>query len=120
MAKRVLVVDDDPIQRRLLEETIKRLGFETRTAASGEQALAILEGPERSTINLVLLDLVMTGLDGMGVLTKLQAKAGVPPIIVQTANGSIDAAINAMRAGAIDFVVKPGTSRHLDQERVED
>jgi DNA-binding NtrC family response regulator len=114
MAKRLLVVDDDPIQRRLLEETIKRLGFETRTANSGEQALAILEGPERSTINLVLLDLVMAGLDGMAVLTKLQAKPGVPPIIVQTANGSIDAAINAMRAGAIDFVVKPASPERLD------
>jgi DNA-binding NtrC family response regulator len=114
MAKRVLVVDDDPIQRRLLEETIKRLGFETRTANSGEQALAILEGPERSTISLVLLDLVMAGLDGMGVLAKLQAKSGVPPIIVQTANGSIDAAIQAMRAGAIDFVVKPASPERLD------
>jgi DNA-binding NtrC family response regulator len=114
MAKRVLVVDDDPIQRRLLEETIKRLGFETRTANSGEQALAILEGPERGTISLVLLDLVMAGLDGMAVLAKLQTKANVPPIIVQTANGSIDAAINAMRAGAIDFVVKPASPERLD------
>jgi DNA-binding NtrC family response regulator len=114
MAKRVLVVDDDPIQRRLLEETIKRLGFETRTANSGEQALAILEGPERGTISLVLLDLVMAGLDGMAVLAKLQSKPGVPPIIVQTANGSIDAAINAMRAGAIDFVVKPASPERLD------
>jgi DNA-binding NtrC family response regulator len=114
MAKRVLVVDDDPIQRRLLEETIKRLGFETRTANSGEQALAILEGPERATISLVLLDLVMAGMDGMAVLAKLQTKANVPPIIVQTANGSIDAAINAMRAGAIDFVVKPASPERLD------
>ena len=68
MAKRVLIVDDDPAQRRILEETIKRLGFETKTVASGEQALQILEGPERASISLVLLDLVMPGLDGMGVL----------------------------------------------------
>ena len=58
MAKRILIVDDDPAQRRILEECIKRFGYETRTAASGEQALQIMTGPERSDIALVLLDLV--------------------------------------------------------------
>jgi DNA-binding NtrC family response regulator len=114
MAKRVLVVDDDPAQRRILEETIKRLGFETKTAASGEQALEILTGPEHGSISLVLLDLVMPGTDGLAVLDRLQAKSGVPPIIVQTAHGSIDSAINAMRAGAIDFVVKPASPERLE------
>ena len=75
MTKRVLVVDDDPVQRRLLEETIKRLGFEVRTASTGEQAVAILEGADRATISLVLLDLVMPDLDGMGVLERLSAQA---------------------------------------------
>jgi DNA-binding NtrC family response regulator len=114
MAKRVLVVDDDPAQRRILEETIKRLGFDTKTAASGEQALEILTGPEHGSISLVLLDLVMPGTDGLAVLDRLQAKSGVPPIIVQTAHGSIDSAINAMRAGAIDFVVKPASPERLE------
>jgi DNA-binding NtrC family response regulator len=114
MAKRVLIVDDDPAQRRILEETIKRLGFETRTTNSGEQALQILEGPDRGAISLVLLDLVMPGLDGMGVLERLTEKSGIPPIIVQTAHGSIDAAINAMRAGAVDFVIKPASPERLD------
>src|SRR5918992_2045872 len=114
MAKRVLVVDDDPAQRRILEETIKRLGFDTKTAASGEQALEILAGPEHGSISLVLLDLVMPGTDGLAVLDRLQGKSGVPPIIVQTAHGSIDSAINAMRAGAIDFVVKPASPERLE------
>src|SRR3989337_302844 len=99
MAKRVLIVDDDPVQRRLLEEMIKRLGFETKTANSGDSALQILDGPEKDQISLVLLDLVMPGTDGLAVLDRLQSKSTVPPIIVQTANGSIDAAIAAMRAG---------------------
>ena len=114
MTKRVLVVDDDPVQRRLLEETIKRLGFEVRTASTGEQAVAILEGAERATISLVLLDLVMSGLDGMGVLDRVAQKPGMPPIIVQTAHGSIDTAIQAMRAGAADFVIKPASPERLE------
>ena len=48
MPKLVLIVDDDPAQRRILEETIKRLGYETKTAQGGEQALQILEGPDRA------------------------------------------------------------------------
>ena len=98
MPKRVLIVDDDPAQRRILEEVIKRLGYDTKAAASGDQALDILLGPNASTISLVLLDLVMPGTDGLAVLEKVGDRPGIPPIIVETANGSIDAAINAMRA----------------------
>ncbi len=114
MAKRVLIVDDDPIQRRILEEHIKRLGYETKTAQGGEQALQILEGPDHSSISLVFLDLVMPGVDGHAVLDRIGLKAGMPPIIVQTAQGSIEAAINAMRAGAVDFIVKPASPERLD------
>ena len=114
MAKRVLIVDDDPAQRRILEATIQRLGFETKTAQGGEQALQILDGPERSAIALVLLDLVMPETDGMSVLDRISAKPGMPPVIVQTAHGSIDAAIGAMRAGAVDFVIKPASPERLD------
>jgi len=114
MSKRVLIVDDDPAQRRILEEMIKRLGFETKSCGSGDQALQILEGDERTSIALVLLDLVMPGVDGMAVLDRVGHKAGTPPIIVQTAHGSIETAINAMRAGAVDFVVKPASPERLD------
>ena len=114
MAKRVLIVDDDPVQRRILEETVKRFGFETKCAISGDQTIEILEGPESSAISLVLLDLVMPGTDGMRVLEQMHNKAGVPPIIVLTANGSIDAAIAAMRLGAVDFVIKPATPERLE------
>ncbi|MEQ1648871.1 MAG: sigma-54 dependent transcriptional regulator [Hyphomicrobiaceae bacterium] len=114
MAKRVLIVDDDPIQRRILEESVKRLGFESRTAQGGEQALSILEGPELGSISIVLLDLVMPGIDGMAVLDRVGTKPGMPPIIVQTAQGSIESAISAMRAGAVDFIMKPASPERLD------
>ncbi len=114
MAKRVLVVDDDPVQRRLLEEAIKRAGYETRTAHSGTQALQILEGPDATQIALVLLDLVMPDIHGLAILERLQNRAGMPPVIVQTGNGSVDSAISAMRAGAVDFVVKPVSPERLE------
>src|SRR5262249_32588813 len=114
MPKVVLIVDDDPAQRRILEEAIRRLGHETRSACGGEQALTMLEGSERASIALVLLDQVMPGMDGMEVLRRVGPKAGTPPIIMQTAHGSIDAAINAMRAGAVDFVVKPTSPERLE------
>ena len=114
MLKRVLVVDDDPAQRRILEEVLKRLGYETKSVASGEQALALLDGPEAASIAIVLLDLMMPGVNGMAVLTTLAEKTSMPPVIVQTANGSIEAAIAAIRAGAVDFVVKPASPERLD------
>jgi DNA-binding NtrC family response regulator len=114
MSKRVLIVDDDPAQRRILEETVKRLGFETKTCGSGEQAIQILEAAERDPIALVILDLMMPGVDGMGVLARVADQPGMPPIIVQTAHGSIETAINAMRAGAVDFVIKPASPERLD------
>ncbi len=114
MAKRVLIVDDDPVQRRILEENIKRLGYEPRVVHGGEQAINILEGSERATISIVLLDLIMPGVDGMAVLDRVATKPGMPPIIVQTAQGSIESAIGAMRAGAVDFIVKPASPERLD------
>ena len=113
MAKSVLVVDDDPVQRRLLEEVIKRLGYEAKSAESGAQALSILEDDSHN-ISLVLLDLVMPDLGGMEILEKLRPHQSRLPIIVQTAHGSIDAAIGAMRAGACDFVVKPVSPERLE------
>lgn len=114
MAKRILIVDDDPAQRRILEETVKRFGFECHATNSGEQALELLENPEKDSISLVLLDLVMPGITGMEVLERLKHKDNAPPVIVLTANGSLDAAVNAMRLGAVDFVIKPAAPERLE------
>ncbi len=114
MPKLVLIVDDDPAQRRILEAMIRQFGYDTRCVHGGEQAVQILESPEGGAIALVLLDLVMPGMDGVEVLRRVAAKPGTPPIIVQTAHGSIDAAIMAMRAGAVDFVVKPSSPERLE------
>jgi DNA-binding NtrC family response regulator len=114
MPKRVLVVDDDPAQRRILEETIKRFGYHVATADSGDKALAALKADTSGDICLILLDLVMPGTDGIAVLSAMRSLPRKPPAIVQTAHGSIDAAIVAMRSGAVDFVVKPVSPERLE------
>lgn len=113
MTPRILIVEDDPIQRRLLEEAVKRFGYHVRSVDGGEAALTVLTGPEAVDISLVVLDLVMPDLDGLSVLTRLREAGQAHPVIVQTANGGIDVAVNAMRAGACDFVVKPVSPERL-------
>ncbi len=114
MSQCILVVDDDPAQRRILEELIKRSGFVVRSADGGEAALAALEGSAGNDIDLVILDLVMPDIDGMGVLEHMQKKGLTAPVIVQTAHGGIDTVVSAMRAGAVDFVVKPVSPERLE------
>jgi DNA-binding NtrC family response regulator len=114
MPKRVLVVDDDPAQRRILEETIKRFGYAVAQAESGDKAIAALKADALGDISLILLDLVMRGTDGMAVLSAMRSSPRKYPTIVQTAGGGIDAAIAAMRAGAVDFVVKPVSPERLE------
>src|SRR4051812_41028892 len=107
MAQTILIVDDDPVQRRLLEAMTSRFGYEALTADGGDAALALLCGPQASRIHCVILDLVMPDLDGLGMLAKMRERGLRIPVIVQTAHGGIDNVVSAMRAGAADFVVKP-------------
>lgn len=109
----VLIVDDDPVQRRLLEALVRRFGYETETAESGEAALARTYPAAGRPVDLIILDLVMPDLDGMAVLSKLRELNRQIPTVVQTAHGSIEAVISAMRAGAYDFVVKPVGAERL-------
>lgn len=113
MTTTLLVVDDDPVQRRLLEAMIRRFGYEVLLAENGEEALSVLRNPQGERINLVILDLVMPGLDGMTVMERMKEGGIDIPVIVQTAHGSIDAVVSAMRAGALDFVVKPVGAERL-------
>jgi DNA-binding NtrC family response regulator len=107
MAAIILIADDDPVQRRLVENMVQKCGYETIVADSGDAAMAKLAGPDAVAIDAVVLDLVMPGLDGMGVLDRLREAGLAIPVIVQTAHGGIDNVVSAMRAGAHDFVVKP-------------
>src|SRR6202012_3158755 len=91
----------------LVENMVQKCGYEAVVVESGDAAVALLTGADAPAIDAMVLDLVMPGLDGMGVLTKIR-EAGINiPVIVQTAHGGIDNVVSAMRAGAQDFVVKP-------------
>jgi DNA-binding NtrC family response regulator len=107
MAATILIADDDAVARRLVENMVQKCGYETSVVDSGDAAIALLTAPDAPVIDAVVLDLVMPGLDGMGVLAKIREAGLNIPVIVQTAHGGIDNVVSAMRAGAQDFVVKP-------------
>lgn len=113
MAKTVLIVDDDPTQRRLLQAVVEKSGFSTLQAGDGDAALAIALGAESEKIHVMLLDLVMPGRNGMETLEELAKKRPELPVIVLTGKGSIDAVVKAMKAGARDFVVKPASPERI-------
>src|SRR6202048_1016252 len=106
MAATILIADDDAVQRRLVENMVQRCGYQAVVVDSGDAAMAVLAA-DAPIIDAVVLDLVMPGLDGMGVLEKIREAGLNIPVIVQTAHGGIDNVVSAMRAGAHDFVVKP-------------
>ena len=108
---RVLVVDDDPASRRLLEVRLRPLECDVITASNGEQALATIR---KDAPDLVLLDLQMPRMGGMDVLRMLRQDGIEVPTIVITAHGSIEIAVEAMKAGAYDFVTKPIDANHFD------
>jgi DNA-binding NtrC family response regulator len=113
MSQVVLVVDDDPVQRRLIENMVQRFGYQAITADGGDAAAKLVCGPDGARIDCMILDLVMPDLDGMGVLARMKEAGRSLPVIVQTAHGGIDNVVSAMRAGAVDFVVKPAGAERL-------
>src|SRR6201998_1340282 len=107
MAASILIADDDAVQRRLVENMVQKCGYDAIVVDSGDAAITMLTAADAPAIDAIVLDLVMPGLDGMGVLAKIRDAGLSIPVIVQTAHGGIDNVISAMRAGAQDFVVKP-------------
>ncbi len=108
---KVLIVDDDPVQCRLASEVVERAGFSAFVAHSGEEAMTLLG--EIPGIGAMLLDLVMPDMDGMAVLEVLKRDGHAIPVIVMTAQSSLDTVVSAMRLGATDFFVKPVAPERL-------
>src|SRR6187549_1053089 len=104
MSEVVLIVDDDPVQRRLLQAMVQRFGYQALIAEGGDDALALLIGDNARRVDCVVLDL-----DGLGVMARMRQAGLDTPVIIQTAYGGIDNVVSVMRAGATDFVVKPAS-----------
>lgn len=111
MSKTILVVDDDPTQRRLIKAVLEREGFAATLLPSGDALLDRLA--TGGACDLILLDLVMPGRSGIETLGDLRARGHQHPVIVLTASGGIDTVVSAMQAGACDFFVKPASPERI-------
>ena len=110
----ILIADDDAQQRRMISAMLKAAGYEVEEAEDGHAALARFEQDNGPRIDLLLLDLQMPGMDGLEVLATLRQRQNQVPVLVLTADGSVNRAVDAMRAGASDFLIKPTGPERLD------
>ena len=108
---RVLVVDDEPAEREGLVQLIGRMGYEAEAADTGERALELVEKFHPA---VVVTDFVLPGMDGLELLHQLKGLAQPPTVLLVTGHATIEAAVEAMRRGAYDFITKP-----LDAVRLE-
>jgi len=108
MKPRILVVDDEEKLRRVIELQLVAAGFDVDKAASAEEGLKLAERAD-----LVLTDLKLPGMDGLDLLAAIRRQNMNAPVIVMTAFGTIEVAVQAMKAGAIDFLLKPFSLDHL-------
>ncbi len=110
MTERVLVVDDDPDFRRFAELAVARLGYETRSCGSADEALAILAA---EAYDAVLVDVFLVGASGIELCSRIAERWENLPVVVMTAQGTLETAVDAIRAGAYDFVTKPPSPEAL-------
>lgn len=108
---RILVVDDEPLLREFLEETLRRAGHEPVLAEGADEALRrlALDPPD-----LVLLDIRMQGRDGLSLLPDLRAACPDAPVLMMTGHGTLESAVAAMRAGAFDYLTKPFSASGIE------
>lgn len=110
MSARILLVEDDPLEAARLQSALACLGHDCVLAEDGDAALRALE---REAFDCVLLDLVLPGLDGMGVLRTMAARGIAVPVVAAVTSAGLDGAESALKAGARDFVVKPAGALRL-------
>src|SRR5919198_948262 len=106
----ILVADDDPYIQEALGDRLESLGYRVLKAGDGKEALEIIEQQDPQ---LVFLDIEMPGLKGLDVLREIHARQKDFPVVMITAYGSIDLAVEAMKEGAYDFIPKPFKANHI-------
>src|SRR6478609_527383 len=102
--KQVLIVDDEPNLRKILAAQLSRDGYDVLTAEDGEQGLATLR---EHHIDLVITDLKMPKVDGMQLMREALREEPELPIVMITAHGTVDTAVEALKLGAFDYLTKP-------------
>jgi DNA-binding response OmpR family regulator len=109
----VLVVEDDPTVAEVVSSYLQRVGHRTRTISDGLEAARLLTGPGAAEIDLVILDLMLPGLDGIEICRRLRRSQPNLPVIMLTALGQEDDRIAGLEVGADDYVTKPFSPREL-------
>ena len=104
MSEKILIADDEPSNRKILEQELVHKGFAVDTARGGKEALAKIES---APPDLVILDYMMPDLSGLEVLKEIRNKGNDTPVILITAYGSVERAVEVMKAGAYDFITRP-------------
>ena len=107
----VLIVDDDPLSKDFLVQAIKSIGFNAQSASSGQEALEFLTKRE---FDLVLTDLRMPGTDGLELVREISRTSPDLPVVLVTAHGTVESAVQAMRFGAADFLIKPVSAETIE------
>ncbi|WP_329275702.1 response regulator transcription factor [Streptomyces sp. NBC_00691] len=110
----VLLIEDDASVRDGMELVLRRHGYDVDTAATGEEALALLDAPDGARIELAVLDLMLPGMDGFEVCRRVRARTATLPVIMLTARGDDHDIVTGLEAGADDYVVKPVTAPVLE------
>jgi len=110
MSSRVLIVDDEPFNLDILKEELGDKGYVVETATDGGNALRKVEA---SQPDLILLDYMMPDLNGLEVLKELRRKGNEVPVVMITAHGTIERAVQAMKEGAYDFITRPFEPDHI-------
>lgn len=111
--RQLLLIDDEPAQRRLIAAIAARRGWRTIFAGDADTAIATLGTPDGMALDAIILDSWSPDLDAASLIAELRANRPMLPILLLTANGSVAAAVSAMRAGATDFLVKPLAAERL-------
>jgi DNA-binding NtrC family response regulator len=104
MAERLLIVEDEDTLCRSLQRVFVREGYEVDMADSAESAFALLEG---KTYDLIITDIILPGISGIELLSKYRKKNPSQKVIIMTAFASLATAVEAIKAGACDFIIKP-------------
>jgi DNA-binding NtrC family response regulator len=111
MSDKILIADDEPSNRKILAQELTHKGFAVDTARGGKEALAKIES---APPDLVILDFMMPDMSGLEVLTELRKRGNDIPVILITAYGSVERAVEVMRAGAYDFITRPFNPDHIE------
>jgi len=110
MSDKILIVDDEPSNRKILSQELTQKGYSVVAASDGREALRKVES---SPPDLIILDYMMPDLSGLEVLTELRKRENDTPVVMITAYGTMERAVEAMKEGAYDFITRPFEPDHI-------